>query len=392
MIVLADTNMSNNRHLIFNACMTMISSKLFAKDKVVFFGEKKMCQNINEYVVKNNLDNLTYKEVVNYDKLTLSKKELLNKELHQIKNIYKVFKFAKKNNADFLIFFSFSAIGHYFFKKVKKLFPGVKTLVVLHGELDYINISDKNDKMYIMKTMLIKGLKSKTPNTKYMVLGESIRNNFLEHNIVNKDDLICIDHPYIFREENDNRTLNKKLVLGTVGVANKGKGVQNIFEVAKSFKADIEDNKLEFRIIGKVNDDIKEFTNEFVKYRISNDLIPEDEYRISISNLDYILYFYPTNSYKLTASGAFFDSLYVEKPIIALRNDYFEYYFKKFGKIGYLCDDIDDFIKTIKNVKDNLDIDEYNEQIKNIKNAQNMLSLDSIKEDLYLELKKIDYI
>jgi hypothetical protein len=52
--------------------------------------------------------------------------------------------------------------------------------------------------------------------------------------------------------------------------------------------------------------------------------------------------------YKYLASGAVFDAINAEKPIIALRNDYFEYLFSKFGAFGYLADSIDDMADIIR--------------------------------------------
>ena len=48
----------------------------------------------------------------------------------------------------------------------------------------------------------------------------------------------------------------------------------------------------------------------------------------------YMIYLYSEDSYILTTSGAFFDAIMLEKPILFLRNPCFDYYFNEF-KYGY---------------------------------------------------------
>lgn len=55
--------------------------------------------------------------------------------------------------------------------------------------------------------------------------------------------------------------------------------------------------------------------------------VPRDELEARVKKLDFILYLYPTDSYQLMASGAILDALSLQKPIIALKNDYFDYIF-----------------------------------------------------------------
>ena len=41
------------------------------------------------------------------------------------------------------------------------------------------------------------------------------------------------------------------------------------------------------------------------------------------------------------------ESIWSEKPVIALRNAYFEYLFTKYGDLGILCNDIETLVKGI---------------------------------------------
>lgn len=59
-------------------------------------------------------------------------------------------------------------------------------------------------------------------------------------------------------------------------------------------------------------------------------------------------FFYNSDIYKFTASGPFIDVLIAGKPVLALKNNYFEYMFKKYGDFGVLLDSIDDMTILIR--------------------------------------------
>ena len=60
--------------------------------------------------------------------------------------------------------------------------------------------------------------------------------------------------------------------------------------------------------------------------------------------MDCLIYIYPEDKYKLTASGALFDAIDREKIVLSLHNDYFDEIFRKanlgkqFSSINELCD------------------------------------------------------
>ena len=86
-------------------------------------------------------------------------------------------------------------------------------------------------------------------------------------------------------------------------------------------------------------------------------LIPKDDFEKLVVKAHFILMFYG-QEYDLKTSGVFFDAINFLKPIIALRCNLTEYYFNKFGDIGYLFETLEDMkkrsseISTSFNVKD----------------------------------------
>ena len=113
---------------------------------------------------------------------------------------------------------------------------------------------------------------------------------------------------------------------------------------------------------------------------MGKDHVSREELEKRIEELDIILFLYPCNSYKLMASGAILDALSMQKPIIALKNDYFEYIFKKYSAFGYLFDSIDEIIEVL------------NRKEKLYKSIQEKLSVDRVSERFKRELVSMGYL
>ena len=154
--------------------------------------------------------------------------------------------------------------------------------------------------------------------------------------------------------------------MGTVGIASREKGIENIFKFVEKI-----DEKYNFKHIGK---SISEIPNKFRKYFLyKNDLLEKDKFEEEILNLDYILILYPKDSYRLTASGVYFDCIKYNKPLLGLKNEYFEYMFKKYGEIGKLFESIDEIIEYLSQERKILDSD-YDIFHKNMKSIKKVLN------------------
>ncbi|GHV72036.1 hypothetical protein AGMMS49928_27070 [Spirochaetia bacterium] len=135
--------------------------------------------------------------------------------------------------------------------------------------------------------------------------------------------------------------------------------------------------------IGKIVDkEIAIPQNTRIQIHGGNQRLPTEELNYLISILHYGIFFYPSNSYRFGASGAVFDLLTFLKPIIAIRNPYFEYLFDKMGNIGFLCDSLDEMTIAIENIIGNNDSELYIQQQNNIKNGLKYFSLDYLKNDM----------
>lgn len=181
-------------------------------------------------------------------------------------------------------------------------------------------------------------------------MGDSIKKN-LQH-LVGKDlNFFVLDHPYACRSTFvNNRVFSADIKLGTVGAMSINKGAEQYLRLLEMMKAEKSHN-FQFYAIGKAESDIygKFVTNNIVFPCGQNCMCPRTLFDKYVDELDYILFFYPLDSYRLTASGAIYDAIAHEIPIISLKNDYFVYLFEKYGRFGYLFDNIDEMFLFIKN-------------------------------------------
>lgn len=98
--------------------------------------------------------------------------------------------------------------------------------------------------------------------------------------------------------------------------------------------------------------------------------------------VDYTIFLYHKNLYKLSASGSFFDTISYRKPMIFLGNDFLDYYFSRY-KIGYRAETIDEIIAIIKIIiETNNEGEMYNQFLKEIDRFREEINIKS-------ELKRI---
>lgn len=225
-----------------------------------------------------------------------------------------------------------------------------RVTICCHGEMEYLSNESAHSAVY--KKLLIRLCKLAfnrhtipAPGLRYVVLGDVIKENlrpYLSDKLY--DRFMSIDHP-VGNAICPPRVAGCPIKIGTVGIMNYYKGSEIYPEVASRFK----DNKnIEFHCVGQVQSDVKDLIDVGVNVTngSSEPLAPE-VFSERVQNLDFLLFLYPTDNYRLMASGAFLDALRFSRPVIALRTPYFEYLFNKFGAFGYLADNIDELCSLI---------------------------------------------
>lgn len=231
-----------------------------------------------------------------------------------------------------------------------------KIIVFCHGELELL-ITDEGGGLakllrYFTRHFFLN--KKQSLHLHFCVLGDIIIQN-LKPIIGDKiNHFFSIDHPYEFENENIHPKTDipsQTLQIGTAGTLNKFKGLGHFLELIKSIKT--QNLNVAFSVIGNVTDEKEKLEDLGVQIHGKGELLKREDFDRGIANLDYILFFYSHDKYKVTASGAIFDAIKFRKPIIALKNDYFLYLFEKYGTIGFLCENVSEMEQSIKQCLEN---------------------------------------
>lgn len=221
----------------------------------------------------------------------------------------------------------------------------------------------------------------------FSVLGDVLKSNIAENIGLKKaSKFISIDHAYFFEPVQPTSKAVGKLSLATVGSISKTKGLLEFFEFAKHLSTF--STKIKLAIIGTTHEDLNLFNGTNIELQSeSNTFLDREEFKNKIQELDYVLFFYHKDNYRITASGAVMDAISYEKPILALKNDYFEYLFNKYGQFGHLFDNVEEMANLVKDLSVNNLIKPFDFKCIKVK-----LTPEVISQQMYAELRRVNFL
>ena len=231
-----------------------------------------------------------------------------------------------------------------------------RVLIFCHGELEFV-VSQVNKQGLLSRILSHRCLRFFTnPRTHIShSLFFSVLGNHIRHNLKNilppsfSGHLFSMAHPYLFFKSSEHaRHPHKKLSIGTCGTMTLSKGAL----VMAQFAAKCRDRHLDIDIyhVGSVLSGLDEMLQAGIHIPSAERALSREAYDEKVNQLDYLLFFYDPNSYQITASGAVMDAIALQKPIIALRNDYFQYLFDTFGPFGILDNSVDAMVEHISQI------------------------------------------
>lgn len=382
-----DTYSTESYHEMFNSSLILMCSLVF--DKV----DCRMSK--SSFEVFTNLLNEDIPSNLHFKKVTVVKGKgrfyLLFRYLFSAIQNLRYLILAPKDSV--LIFpynnlFGLSLLN--FFNKIYKK----KVLIFCHGEMEGI-VTELKTGGFLHRTLI--GLCHKfflnpkvkiSDNLHFSVMGEMIKKNLSE--LISRDKIlkfICIDHPYIFDKTIPKTKKSIDLFsIGTVGVLNEAKGMSSFIEFVSKIDP-VYQQKLDISITGRIEGNTSVFKRLGINTIEDEETISRKDYNRRIENLDLLLFFYPDNSYKITASGAIMDAIFQRKSLLALNNDYLKYVFDKFGKFGYVVDNTDEMLDKLYEL-----IDKNEKVLFNFKNIQEKFTPQTISVQFSSELRRIGYL
>jgi hypothetical protein len=348
-IYIIDTFSYDEHHCIFNSAM--VASILLAFNSVNYYASESSFIQIKKRLDSHyDLSNLHFKNCF----VKKSEKGIglyIRYFLSTIQNIRLLLKLPNTSRCFFL------STSHLLMKVIQNIsyHKNIKCFFICHGELEFLNNNVNNSKSGRILGKIIKyrflNKNSVYKNIYYIVLGKSIKEN-IDNIVPNelKKQIIFIDHPYIFNK--DRRYQEKKIdtiIVSTISNIDSVRGLL-LLDFVKKIKVK---KKIIVQIIGRILEKkiIPFFLEEgIVLTNNSGNSISREDYDEYIKKSDFILFLYPVESYKFTASGAVFDAIDNYKPIIALQNYYFKYVFDLIGKFGILAGDITEAASTLNSL------------------------------------------
>lgn len=294
-----------------------------------------------------------FKDKVKIKKINVFRSK--NKYLELLGFIYAAFLniilLLKNNRKDYIVYNYDNVFSLHIINLLNHLLSK-KIVILCHDEMELL-ITCKGGLFAKIKRKLVRNFfldRRIDKNIEFIVLGSSILNNL--QNYLPKQSFLhfhSIEHPYYFHEIKPAEKYTIPKTIGLVGVISESKGLNEFITFVDSVSS--LNYNVKIKVIGRISTHQYDSFFKEKKVDINWDYLPREEMEEKIEELDYILYFYPTNSYKLIASGAVFDAICMNKPILAIKNDFFEHVLSSIGYPALLVNGVDELVNFIKEQK-----------------------------------------
>lgn len=341
-LVYVDINSTGVFHRGFNGSSLLMFSEIY--DQIFYYSDRSSMEVLREDFGGELPKNVFYKPIKLYK--DNSKFNKIGKQIQQIFLSIRIIIQTHKND---IVYFNYAPIlAIPFINLLCKIYKR-KILLTFHNELSTLYTKTTFHYNKISTFILRKFQKEnvKWAETLYFcVPGEfieiNLRKDILSNNVQGK--FLSFEHTWLFKNEinHHNVKIGTRLKIGFIGTIRKEKWLDSIINFRKKLSMDFD-----MEVIGRVFCDpqlLLKNNIEFVKGADKN-FIPQDILDRHICLVDFIVFLYPSTSYKYIFSGALFDAIDAEKYIFALENDCFSSIINKNPGIGMLFPDVNTLLK-----------------------------------------------
>jgi hypothetical protein len=204
---------------------------------------------------------------------------------------------------------------------------------VFHGDLDQIETPSTQSfprSLFTLERIL---LRPHPPGLRYLFLSRSIQNNIpprFRQALANSS---SIDHPYHFFPLPPAAPFPP--VFGIFGNCGDGELLRQVASTVKAANPNVR-----FRLVGFLSNPaaverLRPFVDDASDQPLSRDVFVE-----RAKSITHALWLAPPNSFRMRASGTFFDALSYAKPILFTANQFIDPYFAQEPRIGYRCETV----------------------------------------------------
>ncbi|WP_263409338.1 hypothetical protein [Terriglobus tenax] len=211
-----------------------------------------------------------------------------------------------------------------------------RVCVTLHGDIDSLERPSRDrfpKSLYSMHRVV----KMRNPaGLRYLFLSKSIYNHVPAEFRQAMTPAGIVDHPYHFAPAITGEA-PRELIFGVFGNSGDGRLLE---QVARQVKQ--QNPAVRFRLVGFVQDEeTVQRLAPFVE-DVTSKPIPRSLFIERATSLTHTLWLAPPDSYRLRASGAFFDVLAYAKPLVYTANPYVDPYFAGAPEMGVRCGSVDE--------------------------------------------------
>ncbi|MDQ1141128.1 hypothetical protein [Pedobacter agri] len=399
MIYIIDRFVEGHQHVLANVNTIKIIDRIYPGIDKNFLSEKSHNQLVKGYLV--DLEDITYSSYLNkHSRIKTGIAQIIRVFTRAFRDTYffcKFFKSISKQNDAVVFLTHIYPISLILFQIIKKFYPKVKTIVTIHGEIEYMFFGKGLYEKIIGKAYSL-SFKIKSHKLYYLFLTKVSRDILLTSKKLKESEILAIILPTLssIALERKENFLTEPFKIGHIGSAGRRKNADFIFSVAKEFEQEILDNKIQFSLIGSLESNIITKLNHLVKNYVNDQAgihIERNIFNNEVNDIDYSIFFYNQHDFALRSSAAFFDAINFEKPIIALSNDFFLDVFREAGDIGYICRNINELIALIRSLIDDKETGKllYKQHRSNLIKYKESLSIKLVAEDLKSQLDKLDF-
>jgi len=371
MILICEPQCVGFEHVEVNAALIAAIRYAHPHDEILFLAEKEHLERVSGMLDDQHVKIQCLE--IEVPPRFLSNFRRLPRELLLCKHVFDI---ARSNAENKVLFLSITSPTLISIKVLLRFFNEIECVAIPHGILNTIT---KRPSLVPIETPFWFRFWLSFGNMKrlrYLVLSPHIKDRLAILLPKIGEYVSSVDLPYFFDTEKVSRRLNHDPIrFGAFGVATRSKGADIFFAMAQEILHSHAPFVPEFVLVGHITDKTIEGLQEDSGIVESSDSpLSGEDYETRAKSVDYVLFLNRPDAYELVVSGSLMDAFSYVRPIIALKQPLFEYYFKTMGDIGYLCESYEEIKERILSILTNKPNERYRAQQCNILNGREQFS------------------
>jgi hypothetical protein len=334
MILICEPQCEGYEHVEFNAALLAAARQAF-EDPVLFMAEPGHLGLVSQRAFAARVDGISFRPI----RVPSRHRRGARRLLAEARVHHHALRVAHARQARLALFTSTSSAGLF----ALKLLAGPRApscAVIPHEILESLGSAER---------WFPQVLRMRDPSRlRYLFLSPGVEREVLA--LAPRLDSASIEHPYLFANPAPHLPAGPVVRFGSIGTGLKAKGLSDLAALARDV-LEARQGKAAFIHIGPVRDpDVAEAARDVIAFPDSRGFIPRQEFERELGTLDYAVFLSPSSCYRFSVSSAFLDAVSLCKPVIALRNAFFEHCFEVMGDIGYLCDSLAQVHQTVREI------------------------------------------